>query len=53
MLMIDGQIEAPMRIDSVEFRIFGQNCVKPLNVQFLQFDVFLMQLLEGFCSPKC
>ena len=30
MLMIDGQIEAPMWIDRVEFGIFEQNCVKPL-----------------------
>ena len=29
MLMIDGQIEALMRIDCVEFGIFEQNCVEP------------------------
>ena len=51
MLMIDGPIDALMRIELLEFEFMCEKGAKPLNLRFLRFSVFLMQLLEGFCSP--
>ena len=53
MLMIDGPIDALMRIKLLGFEFLCRNGSKPLKLGICDLSMFLIELVEGFCSPTC